>query len=117
MASDDTCTESDSLHYLYQLPNRIRIPVWRYHSSVISKICSWAMNISDSKKGCVGVFSSCDISLKNTPTSHAVGLALVICACRDSAKPLLSCTCLCSNINGACCGGGGGVAASLVLLA
>ena len=33
--------------------------------------------------------------LKNTPTSHAVSLALVMCACSDSAMPLLSFTCLC----------------------
>ena len=31
-----------------------------------------------------------NISLENTPTSHAVGLALVIYACSDSAMPLLS---------------------------
>ena len=36
------------------------------------------------------IFESCDISLENTPTSHAVRLALVICACSDSAMLLLS---------------------------
>ena len=49
--------------------------------------------------GCI--FESCDISLENTPTSHAVSLALVICTCSDSAMPLLSCACLCNNSNGA----------------
>ena len=43
------------------------------------------------------IFESCDISLDNTPTSHSVSLALVICACCDSSMPLLSCTCLCNN--------------------
>ena len=32
------------------------------------------------------IFESCNISLKNTPTSHTVSLALVICACSDSAS-------------------------------
>ena len=50
--------------------------------------------------GCI--FQSCDISHENMPTSHAVSLALVICACSDSAMPLLSCTCLCNNSSGAC---------------
>ena len=31
------------------------------------------------KEGGGCIFESCDISLKNTPTSHAVSLALVIC--------------------------------------
>ena len=43
------------------------------------------------------IFESCDISLENTPTLHAVSLALDICACSDSAMPLLSCACLCNN--------------------
>ena len=33
--------------------------------------------------GCI--FKSCDIFLENMPMSHAVGLALFIYACRDSA--------------------------------
>ena len=40
------------------------------------------------------IFESCDISLENTPTSQAVSLALVNCACSDSAMSLLSCACL-----------------------
>ena len=59
------------------------------------------------------IFESCDISLENTPTSHAVSLALVICTCSDSAMPLLSCACLRNNSNGACLPS----AASSVLLA
>ena len=42
------------------------------------------------KEGGVGVFSRVVISLENTPTSHTVSLTLVICACSDSAMPLLS---------------------------
>ena len=40
------------------------------------------------------IFKSCDISLENTLTSHAVSLALFVCACSDSAMPFLSRTCL-----------------------
>ena len=40
------------------------------------------------------IFESYDISLKNTPTLHAVSLALFMYACSDSAM-LLSCACLC----------------------
>ena len=53
-------------------------------------------------KGDGRIFESCDISLENTPTSHAVSLALVICTCSDSAMPLLSCACLHNNISGTC---------------
>ena len=62
------------------------------------------MNLSGSslKEGGGRIFMSCDFSLENTPTSHAVNLALVICACNDSAMPLLSCACLRNNSNGAC---------------
>ena len=44
------------------------------------------MNLSGSyiKEGVGCIFESCDISLKNMPTSHTVSLALVICACSDS---------------------------------
>ena len=49
------------------------------------------------KEGGGRIFESCDISLENTPTTHAVSLALVICACSDSAMPLLSCACLLNN--------------------
>ena len=45
------------------------------------------------KKGDGRIFESCDISLKNTPTSpHAVSLALFMYTYSDSAMPLLSCT-------------------------
>ena len=54
------------------------------------------------KEGGGYIFESCDISLENMPTSHAVSVALVICTCSGSAMPLLSCTCLCNNSNGAC---------------
>ena len=37
-----------------------------------------------------GIFESCDIFLENRPTSHAVSLALVICACSGSAMPLFA---------------------------
>ena len=47
------------------------------------------------KEGGGRIFESCYISLESTPTSHS--LALVICACNDSAMPLLSCACLCNN--------------------
>ena len=57
----------------------------------------WLLKEGD---GCI--FKSCDISLENMPTSHAVSLALVICACSDSAMPLLSRACLCNNSNGEC---------------
>ena len=40
------------------------------------------------KKGGGHIFKSCDISLKNTPISHAVSLTFVICTCSDSAMPL-----------------------------
>ena len=53
------------------------------------------------KEGGGRIFESCDISLENTPTSHAVSLARIICACSDSAMPLLSCACLRNNSNGA----------------
>ena len=33
------------------------------------------------------IFESCDISLGNTPASHAVNLALFVCACSESAMP------------------------------
>ena len=49
------------------------------------------MNVSGS------IFESCDISFKNKPKSHAVSLALVLCACSDSAMPLLLCVCLHNN--------------------
>ena len=65
------------------------------------------------KEGGGCMFGSCDISLENTPTSHTVSLALVICACSDSAMLLLSCACLRNNSNGTCLPS----AASLVLLA
>ena len=39
------------------------------------------------KEGGGCIFESCDISLENKPTSHAVSVALVICACSDSAMP------------------------------
>ena len=41
-----------------------------------------------------GIFESCDICLENTPTSHAVSLALFVYACSDSALLSLSCACL-----------------------
>ena len=64
----------------------------------LSKIHPWVMNLSSSTKRRGGhIFESCDISLENTPTSHAVSLALVMYSCSDSAMPLLSCTCLCNN--------------------
>ena len=53
------------------------------------------------KEGGGCIFESCDISLENMPTSHAVSLALVVCTCSDSAMPLLSCTCLRNNSIGA----------------
>ena len=40
------------------------------------------------KRGGWVYFESCDSSLKYTPTSQAVSLALVMYACSDSAKPL-----------------------------
>ena len=40
------------------------------------------------KEGGGRIFESCDISLENMPTSHAVSLACVICTCSDSAMPL-----------------------------
>ena len=49
------------------------------------------------KRGGGRIFESCDISLENTLTSHAVSLALVIWTCSDSAMPLLSCACLRNN--------------------
>ena len=47
----------------------------------------WLLN-----EGGERIFESCDISLENMPTSHAVSLrlALVIWACSDSAMPHLS---------------------------
>ena len=53
------------------------------------------------KKGGGHIF---DISLENTPTSHAVSLALVFFSrtCSDSAMPLLLCACLHNNSNDAC---------------
>ena len=41
------------------------------------------------KEGGGHIFQNCDISLENLPTSHAVCLALVVCACSDSEMPLL----------------------------
>ena len=49
------------------------------------------------KEGGGDIFESCDISLENMPTSHAVSVALVIYTCSDSAMPLLSCAYLCNN--------------------
>ena len=46
------------------------------------------------KKGVGVFFESCGISLENTPTSHAVSLALAMYTCSSFAMPLLSCTCL-----------------------
>ena len=37
------------------------------------------------QKGVWAYFNSCDISLKNTPTSHTVSLALIAYVCSDSA--------------------------------
>ena len=37
------------------------------------------------KEGGGCIFKSCNIFLENMPTSHAVGLALFIYACRDSS--------------------------------
>ena len=57
------------------------------------------------KEGGGGIFESCDISLKNTPTSPHMQLVwpfFFYCACCDPAMPLLSCTCLRNNSNGAC---------------
>ena len=42
-----------------------------------------------------------DISLKNTPMSYAISLALFMYVCSDSAMPLLSCTCT-ITANGVC---------------
>ena len=67
-----------------------------YHN--LSKIRPRVMNLSGTSKRRVGVFSRVVIFLsKNTPTSRAVSLALVMYACSDSAMPLLSFTCLCNN--------------------
>ena len=44
----------------------------------------------------IGVTTPC-ISLENSPISHAVSLALFVCACSDSAMPFLSCASLCNN--------------------
>ena len=41
------------------------------------------------KEGGGCIFESCDISLENMPTSHAVSLALVISTCSSPAMPLL----------------------------
>ena len=41
------------------------------------------------KEGDGHIFKSCDISLENTPTSYAVSLALVMCACSDSTMALV----------------------------
>ena len=40
------------------------------------------------KKGGECIFKSCDISLKNTPTLHAVSLPIFMYACSDSAMLL-----------------------------
>ena len=53
------------------------------------------MWLSKDRGGCI--FESCDISLENMPTSHAVSLALLMYPCSDFAMPLLLCTCLCNN--------------------
>ena len=45
------------------------------------------------KEGDGHIFESYDISFQNTPTSHAVSLALFMYACIDSAM-FLSCSCL-----------------------
>ena len=45
------------------------------------------------KEGGRRIFENCDISLKNTPTSHAVSLALVMFACMS----LLPWICVCNN--------------------
>ena len=39
------------------------------------------------KEGGGLIFESCDISLENTPTSHAVSLVQDMYACSDSAMP------------------------------
>ena len=54
------------------------------------------------KEGGGRIFESCDISLENTPTSHAGSLALVTCACSDSSMPLLSWLAYAITANGVC---------------
>ena len=60
-----------------------------------TSFCMKQANWIEQKDGCI--FESCDISLGNMPTSHAVSLALGMYSCSDSAMPPLSCACLCSN--------------------
>ena len=48
------------------------------------------------------IFKNCDISLENAHTSHAVSLALVICACSDSAMPLCYKLAYATTANGVC---------------
>ena len=43
------------------------------------------------KEGSACIFESCNISLENTPTLHAIILALFMYTCSDSAMPHLSC--------------------------
>ena len=54
------------------------------------------------KEGGGCIFENCDISLENTPTSHAVSLALFVWACSDSAICLLSALAYAITTNGAC---------------
>jgi len=53
------------------------------------------------KEGGGRISESCDISLKNTPTSHTVSLALFMYACIASAMLCFSSTCLIAA-NGVC---------------
>ena len=48
----------------------------------------WTHGVAPQRGGGVGmhIFKSCNISLKNTPTSHTVSLVLVMYACCDSAS-------------------------------
>ena len=56
-----------------------------------------------SKEGGGGsTFESCDISLENTPTSHAVSLALAMYECSDSAMPLFHALAYAITVNGVC---------------
>ena len=71
--------------------------------SMCTVISPWVMNLSDSSKERDGsIFKSCDISLKNTPTSHAVGLGLFMYPCSDSAMPLCHALACAVTENGVC---------------
>ena len=95
---DGSLERESFCHCNWQLVMRWNSTPVDLYDTIISKICSWVMNLSGSSRRGVGVFSRVVIFLsKIRPpyvSSHAVSLAQFMYACSDSSIP---CAYLCNN--------------------